>query len=85
VRLDFENKKWTFTQEQQTGVRFQVLMMVSLKMIAFWHVLPCSLFIALMMEAVCTSETSVYLIRLHDISLNLLQKYHDKNIKIVII
>jgi hypothetical protein len=45
-------------------VRFQVLTVVSTKFRVFWDVGPCShveveqSFIALMMEAVCTSETS---------------------------
>jgi hypothetical protein len=46
-------------------VRFQVLTAVNTKFKAFWDVVPCSHievdqhFIILMMEAVCTSETSV--------------------------
>jgi hypothetical protein len=42
-------------------VRFQVLVVVSMKVIAFWDIAPCSLVvIALMIEAVYFSETSVY-------------------------
>jgi hypothetical protein len=44
-------------------VRFQGLTEVSLKMRALWDIAPCSLVEVeryLMMEAVCTSETSVY-------------------------
>jgi hypothetical protein len=40
-------------------MRFQVLTVRSMKMAAFWDVAPYSLVIALMMEAVCASETSV--------------------------
>jgi hypothetical protein len=39
-------------------VRFKVLTAVSMKVIAFWDIAPCSL-ITLMMESVCTSETVV--------------------------
>jgi hypothetical protein len=46
-------------------MRFQVLTAASMKMIAFWGTAPCSLVavdrrLALMMEAVHTSETSDY-------------------------
>jgi hypothetical protein len=47
------------------NVRFQVLTAVGMKVSVFWDVAPCShvevdrRFIALMMEAVRTSETSV--------------------------
>jgi hypothetical protein len=46
---------------QYESVRFQVLTAAHMKMTAFWDIVPCSLVeeIALMMEAVCTSETSV--------------------------
>jgi hypothetical protein len=45
-------------------VRFQVLTRAIVKMSVFWHVVPCDFaefnrLIALMMEAVSTSETSV--------------------------
>jgi hypothetical protein len=55
-------------QREINIVIFQVFTGASMKMTAFWDVVPCSLrnkrFIALMMEAVCTSETSVYFITL---------------------
>jgi hypothetical protein len=40
-------------------VGFEVLTAASVKMAAFWVVAPCSLIIALMMEATGTSKTSV--------------------------
>jgi hypothetical protein len=45
-------------------MRFQVLMIASMKMTAFWHVMPCILMevywcFTLMIEAVHTYETSV--------------------------
>jgi hypothetical protein len=40
-------------------VGFEVLTAVSTKMVVFWVVAPCSLAIALMMEAARTSETLV--------------------------
>jgi hypothetical protein len=45
-------------------VRFQVLTAASMKFrIVFWDILPCKIIVdnspSLMMEAVCTSETSV--------------------------
>jgi hypothetical protein len=41
-------------------VRFQVLTVMSMNMVVFWDVVPCSLvYIALMMEAVISSEMSV--------------------------
>jgi hypothetical protein len=47
-------------------VRFQVLMAASIKFGVFWDVVPCTdyirAFIALMMEAVCTSDTSVHFV-----------------------
>jgi hypothetical protein len=53
--------------EIMESVKFQVLTAVGTKMTAFWGIAPCSLvevevrtYIAMMMEAVCTSETSVY-------------------------
>jgi hypothetical protein len=51
-------------------VRFQVLMVASMKIGAFWDVAPCSLgvdrrSIALMMETVCTSESWSTQMRLH--------------------
>jgi hypothetical protein len=39
--------------------RFHVLTAANMNIRAFWNVEPCSLAIALMMEAVRTSETSV--------------------------
>jgi hypothetical protein len=41
---------------------FHVLMVANVKITAFWHMAPCSLIncTTLMMEAVCTSEMSVY-------------------------
>jgi hypothetical protein len=55
-------------KERQTEINivtFQVFTAASMKMTAFWDVVPCSKrFIALMIEAVCTSETSVYFITL---------------------
>jgi hypothetical protein len=44
-------------------MKLQVLMEVSVKMRAFSDIAPCSVgvrVINMMMEAVCTSETSVY-------------------------
>jgi hypothetical protein len=48
---------------QRTGLRFEVLTALSMKMAVFWIVAPCSLvevcrLVALMMEAARTSETS---------------------------
>jgi hypothetical protein len=41
-------------------MRFQVLMVASMKFGVFWDVAPCSqVEVDLMMEAVCTSEMSV--------------------------
>jgi hypothetical protein len=40
-------------------VRFQALAATSMQMIVFWAVPPCILVVALMMEAVSTSESSV--------------------------
>jgi hypothetical protein len=39
------------------NVRFQVLTAASMKIRVFWDTPPCRV---MMMEAVCTSETSVY-------------------------
>jgi hypothetical protein len=47
------------TQHFPDLVWFEVLRAVSTKMAVFWVVAPCRLVIALMMEAVQTSETSV--------------------------
>jgi hypothetical protein len=52
--------------KHEKPVRFQVLAIVSMMMIAFWDIALCSLidvdrhFIVLLMEAVITSEMSVY-------------------------
>jgi hypothetical protein len=46
-------------------LRFQVLTVASMKMTAFWDIMPCSLIevsmIRVMMDAVHTSETSDYI------------------------
>jgi hypothetical protein len=49
-------------------MRFQLLMAASMKMTAFWDIVPCTIvsevhtafIITMMMEALCTSEMSVY-------------------------
>jgi hypothetical protein len=47
------------TQTPVYNLRFPVLTTASMKMTAFWDNAPCSLVDVLMMETVCTSETSV--------------------------
>jgi hypothetical protein len=54
-------------------VRFQVLAAANVKFVAFWDIVPSSFvtedrsFISLMLEAVRTSETSVYFSETHGI------------------
>jgi hypothetical protein len=48
-------------KNNRTVLRLQVLTAASMKVTVFWDIAPYSLMIALMMEAVSTSETSVNL------------------------
>jgi hypothetical protein len=55
---DYDELGWR-RKGTHTDVRFEVLTAVSKKVTVFWVVGPCSLVIALMMEAARTSETLV--------------------------
>jgi hypothetical protein len=64
-RIPLNTGKITIVTSLQRAVRFPVLTVASMKT-ALWDIAPCSLvevhgrFIALMMEAITTSKTSVY-------------------------
>jgi hypothetical protein len=75
IRWESTREMFSKEHEKQTGtelVRFQVHMAVSINVIVFCDIMPCSLkghrhfemhtvsIIALMMKALYTSETSVY-------------------------
>jgi hypothetical protein len=60
-----QNSYYRIELKYHHHVRFQVLTVVSMKVSAFWDIAPCSLIevdrrFTLMMEAVHTSEMSVY-------------------------
>jgi hypothetical protein len=53
------NATFNRTESNQLQVRFQILTAASIKMTVFWDVVPYSLVVTLMIEAVSTSKTSV--------------------------